>query len=102
MIISATFSKPTKLCQEKFNRPDLRIRIKINTSSQSIKKYTVESFTEKQAFHSQLDEAELNTFIEENAGITFKSCIYRTQTEEVTILSYFEEITFPSVVIIPR
>lgn len=87
MIISATFSKPTKLCQEKFNRPYLRIRIKINTSSQSIKKYTVESFTEKQAFHSQLDEAELNTFIEENAGITFKSCIYRTQTEEVTILA---------------
>ena len=87
MIISATFSKPTKLCQEKFNRPYLRIRVKLNTSSQSLKKYTVESFTEKQAFHSQLDESELNTFIEENAGITFKNCVYKTQTEEVTILA---------------
>lgn len=38
MIISATFSKPTKLVQEKFNREYLRIRIKLNTSSQSEKK----------------------------------------------------------------
>ena len=56
MIISATFSKPTKLVQEKFNREYLRIRIKLNTSSQSEKKYSVEYFTEKQAFHSQLEE----------------------------------------------
>ena len=87
MIISATFSKPTKLVQEKFNREYLRIRIKLNTSSQSDKKYSVEYFTEKQAFHSQLEESEIETFIKENAGITFKSCIYKTQTEEITILA---------------
>ena len=68
MIISATFSKPTKLVQEKFNREYLRIRIKLNTSSQSEKKYSVEYFTEKQAFHSQLEESEIETFIKENAG----------------------------------
>lgn len=87
MIISATFSKPTKLVQEKFNREYLRIRIKLNTSSQSDKKYSVEYFTEKQAFHSQLEESEIETFIKENAGITFKSCVYKTQTEEITILA---------------
>lgn len=87
MIISATFSKPTKLVQEKFNREYLRIRIKLNTSSQSEKKYSVEYFTEKQAFHSQLEESEIETFIKENAGITFKSCVYKTQTEEITILA---------------
>ena len=87
MIISATFSKPTKLCQEKFNRNYLRIRIKLNTSSQSQKKYAVEYFTEKQAFHSQLEESEIESFIKENAGITFKNCVYKTQTEEVTILA---------------
>ena len=87
MIISATFSKPTKLCQEKFNRDYLRIRIKLNTSSQSQKKYSVEHFTEKQAFHSQMEESEIESFIKENAGITFKNCVYKTQTEEVTILA---------------
>ena len=87
MIISATFSKPTKLVQEKFNREYLRIRIKLNTSSQSEKKYSVEYFTEKQSFHSQLEESEIETFIKENAGITFKSCVYKTQTEEITILA---------------
>ena len=87
MIISATFSKPTKLVQEKFNREYLRIRIKLNTSSQSEKKYSVEYFTEKQAFHSQLEESEIEIFIKENAGITFKSCVYKTQTEEITILA---------------
>ena len=87
MIISATFSKPTKLVQEKFNREYLRIRIKLNTSSQSEKKYSVEYFTEKQAFHSQLEESEIETFINENAGITFKSCVYKTQSEEITILA---------------
>ena len=87
MIISATFSKPTKLCQEKFNRNYLRIRIKLNTSSQSQKKYAVEYFTEKQAFHSQMEESEIESFIKENAGITFKNCVYKTQTEEVTILA---------------
>ena len=78
MIISATFSKPTKLCQEKFNRPYLRIRVKLNTSSQSLKKYTVESFTEKQAFHSQLDESELNTGLNPISELMYGANVTRT------------------------
>lgn len=47
----------------------------------------MEYFTEKQAFHSQMEESEIESFIKENAGITFKNCVYKTQTEEVTILA---------------
>ena len=51
MIISASFSKPTKLCEEKFSKKYLRAKAKLN-SSQSSKEYSIEFFTEKQTFHA--------------------------------------------------
>ena len=86
MIISASFSKPTKLCEEKFSKKYLRAKAKLN-SSQSSKEYSIEFFTEKQTFHAHFSSEELNTFIEENAGITFKNCLIKTESKEITILS---------------
>ena len=90
MIISASFSKPTKLCEEKFSKKYLRAKAKLN-SSQSSKEYSIEFFTEKQTFHAHFSSEELDTFIEENAGITFKNCrlektLLQNQTES-SILS---------------
>ena len=85
MIISATFSKPVKNIQDILGRPYLRMKIRAANNSNSTS-YMVEAFTEKQAFHEQKTEAELNTFIEKHAGITFKNCVIRTESEEITIL----------------
>lgn len=86
MIISATFSKPVKNIQEILGRPYLRIKIKAaNTSNKT--SYFVESFTEKQAFHEQKEETELDQFIKDHAGKTFKNCIIRTESEEITYLA---------------
>lgn len=85
MIISATFSKPVKNIQDILGRPYLRMKIRAANNSNNTS-YMVEAFTEKQAFHEQKTEAELNTFIEKHAGITFKNCVIRTESEEMTIL----------------
>lgn len=74
MIISATFSKPVKNIQDILGRPYLRMKIRAANNSNSTS-YMVEAFTEKQAFHEQKTEAELNTFIEKHAGITFKTAL---------------------------
>ena len=66
MIISATFSKPVKNIQDILGRPYLRMKIRAANNSNSTS-YMVEAFTEKQAFHEQKTEAELNTFIEKHA-----------------------------------
>lgn len=85
MIISCTFSKPVKNIEEILGRPYLRIKIKAaNTSGTT--SYFVESFTEKQAFHEQKDENQLNEFIAKHAGTTFKNCVIRTESEETTYL----------------
>ncbi|MBQ5472720.1 MAG: SAM-dependent methyltransferase [Treponema sp.] len=85
MIISATFSKPAKNVQELLGRPYLRIKIKAANSANKTS-YFVESFTEKQAFHEQKNEQELDEFIKKHAGKTFKNCIVRTESEEITYL----------------
>lgn len=86
MIISATFSKPSKLCKEKFEKEYLKVSVKINSAASS-KQYFAEFFTEKQTFHQHFTEDELNKFIDENAGITFKNVIIKSESEEITILS---------------
>ncbi|WP_288749161.1 SAM-dependent methyltransferase [uncultured Treponema sp.] len=86
MIISATFSKPSKNCAETLGKPYTRIKIRYAHSSGKTP-YFAESFTETQAFHSQMTEAELDEFIKENAGKTFKNCVIRTESEETTILA---------------
>ncbi len=86
MVISATFSKPTNLVEQKFGQNFLRAKIKIN-SSNSAKQYSLEFFTQKQAFHKQLSESEVENFIQENAGKTFKNALIKTETQEITIIS---------------
>ena len=78
-------AKPVKNIQDILGRPYLRMKIRAANNSNSTS-YMVEAFTEKQAFHEQKTEAELNTFIEKHAGITFKNCVIRTESEEITIL----------------
>ena len=86
MIISATFSKPTAGVFQKFGKEYLRIKAKVvNTEGKS--SYFLEAFTEKQAFHFNKTEEEMWAFIEENAGITFKACVIRTENEESQILA---------------
>ena len=86
MIISASFSKPVSNIREILGRDYLRIKVKaINKDGKT--SWFFEGFTEKQAFHASKTEAELNEFIEKNAGITFKNAVIRTDKEEITILA---------------
>ena len=85
MIISCTFSKPAKNIEEILERPYLRIKAQAaNNSNKTM--YYIEKFTKTQAFHEQKTEEELNEFIKTHAGTTFKNCILRTDTEEITYL----------------
>lgn len=85
MIISCTFSKPSKNVEEILGRPYLRIKIRAANNSNSTS-YFVESFTEKQAFHEQKTETQLEEFIKLHAGTTFKNCTVRTESEEICYL----------------
>lgn len=86
MVISATFSKASKECESILGRPYLRAKIKLNATG-GVNNYSGEFFTEKQAFHQQFTEEELNSFIEKNAGTVFKNAVIRTDEEEITVLS---------------
>ena len=44
-------------------------------------------FTETQAFHKTFSETELNDFITQYAGTTFKNCVQRFDDKEITILA---------------
>ena len=85
MIISCTFSKPSKNIEEILGRPYQRIKAQAaNNSNKTL--YYVEKFTKTQAFHEQKTEEELSEFIEKHAGKTFKNCIVRTESEEISYL----------------
>lgn len=86
MIISVTFSKPAKNCAETLGKPYTRIKIRAAHNANGTS-YFAEFFTETQVFHSQQTEAELDSFIQKHAGITFKNCIIRSESEETTILA---------------
>jgi len=85
MILSASFSKPAGDCSPILGRPYIRIKIKLSNTS-SGQAYFAELFTEKQAFHRTLTAQELDSFVAEHAGKTFLNCIWRTETEEITVL----------------
>lgn len=74
MIISATFSKPVKNIQDILGRPYLRMKIRAANNSNNTS-YMVEAFTEKQAFHEQKTETELNTFIENTQELHLKTAL---------------------------
>lgn len=86
MILSATLSKPTSLVEERLGKPYEKIKIRFQNSSTGASYYS-EMFTKTQVFHRHFSTEELNQFLQENAGITFKSCVKRTETEEITILA---------------
>ena len=86
MILSVTFSKPSSDVQEKLGRAYKKIKISVENKDGKTG-YFGEMFTEKQVFHKHFTEGELEAFIKQHAGTTFKNCIERTDTEEITILA---------------
>ncbi|WP_407400033.1 class I SAM-dependent methyltransferase [Treponema sp.] len=89
MLISATFSKPSKIVEEKLGKAYVKVRIWKNPSPSAVSSnvYISESFTEKQSFTKNLTKEEAEKFVKENAGKTFKNCVERTESEEITYLS---------------
>nr|WP_318710608.1 SAM-dependent methyltransferase [uncultured Treponema sp.] len=89
MLISATFSKPSKTVEEKLGKPYVKVRIWKNPSPSAVPSnaYISESFTEKQSFTKNLSKEDAERFVEENAGITFKNCIEHTDVQEITYLA---------------
>ena len=90
MILSATFSKPVKNISEILGEDYIRVKIKLLTASLAASKnenYFAEFYTQKQVFHKKMSEAQLKEFIESHAGSTFKNCVQRTESEEITILA---------------
>ena len=88
MILSATFSKPSKKCGEILGKPYVRVRLWRNPSSGvSLSAfYTAEFFTATQSFTKKMTEDEVKEFVESHAGKTFKSVVERTENEEITFL----------------
>lgn len=90
MLLSVTFSKPIKNISEILGEDYTRVKIKLLTASLAASKnenYFAEFYTQKQVFHKKMSEAELNEFIAAHAGTTFKNCVQRTESEEITILA---------------
>lgn len=86
MLISVTFSKPTSSVLQNLGKPYKRIKIKTGSSSFGASFYA-EFFTDTQVFHKTFSKEELDSFIEQNAGINFKSCIKKFSDKEVTLLA---------------
>lgn len=86
MLISVTFSKPTSSVFQNLGKPYKRIKIKTGSSSSGASFYA-EFFTDTQVFHKTFSKEELDSFIEQNAGINFKSCIKKFSDKEVTLLA---------------
>lgn len=89
MLISATLSKPSKNVEEILGKPYVKIRVWKNPSpiSSGANAYISEGFTEKQSFTKNMTKEEAESFVESNAGTTFKNCVERTESEEITYLS---------------
>ena len=86
MLISVTFSKPSTEVENLLGKAYKKIRIKTNSSSTG-QSFFAEFFTETQAFHKTFSETELNDFITQHAGTTFKNCVQRFDDKEITILA---------------
>lgn len=90
MILSVTFSKPVKNIAEVLGNEYTRIKIRLLTSSLASSRsenYFAEYYTQKQVFHKKMTEEEVRTFTDLHAGTTFKNCVQRTESEEITILA---------------
>lgn len=85
MILSVTLSKPVSNIAEILDKPYEKIKIRIENSAGKTS-YFAEMFTKTQVFHKHFSEQELEDFLNLNAGTTFKNCVKRTETQEITIL----------------
>ncbi len=86
MILAVTLSKPVKEIQSILGRPYIRAKIKLNPTSAG-SQYSGEFFTETQAFHKNFSEKELESFLAEHAGKSFKNCVTRTESEEIMLMA---------------
>ena len=88
MILSVTFSKPSKDCEKLLGKPYIRVRFwRSKTAENDVPRYEAEYFTEKQSFKKNSSLPDVEAFIKEHAGTTFKCCVVRTDTEEITTLA---------------
>ncbi len=86
MLISVTLSKPNSNVQEELGKAFEKIKIKIENSAQGTG-YFAEMFTKTQVFHQHFTEAQLQDFLEKHAGKTFKNCVERSDSSEITIMA---------------
>lgn len=82
MILSATFSVPTKQCNANLGRDYTKIKFTKNGE-----KFNGEFFTQKQVFHSTYTTEQLEDFIQKQMGASFKNGFVKTDTQEITYLS---------------
>ena len=87
MILSMTFSKPSKDCEDILGKPYIKVRIRRTADITKPQCYEAEFFTQKQAFQKQMTLEETEAFLKKHGGTTFKSVAERTDTEEITILA---------------
>jgi len=86
MILSVTLSKPVNNIEALMGKAYTRIKIRAVNSAEGAS-YSLEMFTKTQVFHKKMNEKELQAFLNNNAGITFKNCLTRTESEEITLLA---------------
>ena len=90
MILSVTFSKPVKEIGRILGAEYKLVKIKLLASSPAAAKnesYFAEFYTETQVFHKKMSEPELRDFIALHAGRTFRNCVERTESEEITVMA---------------
>ena len=85
MILSATLSKPTSQVEAILGKKYQRVKIRFKGGTES--PYFAEFFTEKQSFHKNFTQAELEEFLSANIGRSFKNCVERTEDKEITFLA---------------
>lgn len=85
MILSATLSKPTGKVQEILGKKYERVKIRFKGGTDS--PYFAEFFTDKQSFHKNFSQVELEEFLRSNIGQSFKNCVERTEDKEITFLA---------------
>lgn len=87
MILSATLSKPVPNAAEILGKDFIRIKIKASAASSGENTYSAEFFTKTQVFHKKMTSEEFAEFLKAHAGTTFKNCVQKTETGEITILA---------------
>lgn len=115
MIIFATLSKPTAQVEKILGRKYERVKIKLNSdfnfsaekisqneiqlsknfrneisykkNSRDEKIYFAEFFTATQTFHKNFSLQEVEFFLQENIGKTFRNCTERTEREEIVFMT---------------